>query len=365
MDKIILRPLYNLLFLCFAIIYSFLAILASTEVNLDNDSFSTTLAYSKILVVIVLLLITYCRHKIDYFELFLILLAILLGVTLDPYLITISFFILTSISFSTLFKLESVKYIAYLNNALLFFVLGVFFLYFLGYLEGKILHDSSEYAIGDKISFGFSHPNKASIIICHMLLLSFCIKQRITFLICLILYLYTFLDLGGRTALGGISVFFILFLLKNLNGFRFFIRNITIFIYLAFPILLTFFISQEIWYIGEINLNYILSSRLSLMRELYINNDGIHISPINIQGKIVDVGIANFLIGMGWIAYFGLVWIINSYLKKESNIYFIMLSVSILFMNLMENMFNANMIVGVIIFSRYLAIRKQEGIYAR
>ncbi|AHG76951.1 hypothetical protein X874_3130 [Mannheimia varigena USDA-ARS-USMARC-1312] len=350
------------LLLLLVLLYVVLAVFSSSELNMNNPSYISLFFYGKIIIISILLLLKYINMKIPKFEFVILLLAMILSITLDSYLITISFFMLTGLAFSFIFEYGGV-YKSSINLIFIISILTILGLHSIGVLSGIELIDEGKYAIGNKVSLGFSHPNKASILLVQVLLLAFCFKNRLVFFLSAIVYIYTFFHFAGRTALGGLVIFILLYLLAllpvwNADKYKKYIRWSFLFLHSSFPILLVFFISSGDWYIGDVNMNYVTNTRLSLMQELYNNNGGLHLYPVSIIGKIVDVGIANLLIGGGVLLYIGYVWCVNFYLKYENNMNLFLLMSSLLCMNFMENFINANMLASVILFARLIYIRR-------
>ncbi|MDG4953477.1 hypothetical protein [Actinobacillus equuli] len=342
-------------------IYIFLSVMASTELNMNDEKFNFYLSLFKILVIFLLLLsnFIYKGWKLTKFEFFLLFVGVILAGTLDSYIITVSFMILSGLSFSNFFNflLYKEKYNLHINLSFLLSILFVFTLYYLGYLESRVLIDPSEYAIGDKVSLGFSHPNKAALLLVQGILLAYALRSRVFICLFISLYIYTFYDFGGRTAFGGLILLFLLILFGSIVRRRYILtmRLVILSLHILFPIGIVFFISKGNWYLGTLDLNHITSTRLFLMAELF-NNNGLHFIPIKITGKIVDVGIANLLIGGGLVLYTMYVYLVNLYMKYEKDRRFITVLVCCLAMNFMENLINANMILSVVILARIIYI---------
>lgn len=347
------------------VIYVISSLMTATELNISNHSFSLVINVIKSISIFSILFFSYLLNKfrIDGLDLFLISLSLFLIFSSDHYLFTVAFFIITSLAL-----FHALKHVNY-NYDIIFIplflgIVAIFILYFSGFLDGRILIDEGDYAIGNKESFGFSHPNKASLLLAQLVALSFLFKRRVILTLSLIIYIATFYDLGGRTALGGL-IFLILFyfigwLLSNRGLFlTFVIRWGVVSFLIIYPIIIDVFISQGKFELFGINFDSVMNTRLSLLRNMYLENNGFHFFISKLGSQFTDSGIANFLVGGGVLLYTLFVFFIYKYLKLENDIRFVLLFIFSIVICFVENFINANVISSIIIFSRIIFILKR------
>ncbi|WP_208606179.1 hypothetical protein, partial [Rodentibacter trehalosifermentans] len=300
--------------------------------------------------------------RIGKIDLLLVVLSLFLTVYFDHYLFTVAFFIIASLAL-----FYALTYIKFNYNVILIplflGVCSIFLLYFTGFLEGRTLIDESDYAIGNKESFGFSHPNKASLLLAQLIALSFLFKRKSILILFLFIYVITFYELGGRTALGGIICFFLFYFIERLinkKSFTTLVRWGCVSFLFIYPIVIYLFISQGMFEFFGVNFDSVTNTRLSLLREMYLENNGLHILPSRLGAQFTDSGIANFLVGGGVFLYALFVFSIYRYLKLESDTRFILLLIFNIVICLVESFINANIISSVIMFARIIFVFKEE-----
>lgn len=287
---------------------SIIAFISALTLLVLNDSFFTSLAY----------LITVCTLLYNYI------------IQLGPK------------SYSLIFSR--------LNKVSIFAFVSIITLSYFSLIPNNIYSENGEYSANVRYALGFSNPNPASLFILQSFLIAYCLEDRKTATISLIIFVVTSFFFVSKTAIALLILFLIIYLLLHNKYIQKIIVFFTIFSLVSLPIFIMIFISKGSWIINGIDINLLLTTRLSGIKLLYETYEGIPLLPQSNE-VFIDSGISNFLIKGGWLLYILAFFYITKYLLQEKNLKFLCLVIIYLCFSFSENIFNGNLLLSLFIFA--------------
>lgn len=179
----------------------------------------------------------------------------------------------------------------------------IFILAFFNIIERKVFVNTLGFAFEVRDAFGFYNPNPASLLLLSCVLIFLALDKKLLFFLCMLVFWMCQIWLGSRTY---IAVSVIIFLLCFFCRQTVFLKMGAMFLVVVvamFPILVAWVVNTDDFHVGEVDVNALLSDRLSVMRQSFDGIGGINYLP-SLNFVTIDPGFINFLGYMGVLLYF-------------------------------------------------------------
>uniref|UniRef100_UPI0022EC6DEC hypothetical protein n=1 Tax=Pseudomonas sp. VB3 TaxID=2994641 RepID=UPI0022EC6DEC len=157
-------------------------------------------------------------------------------------------------------------------------------------------------------AFGFYNPNPASLLLLSCVLVFLALDRKFMFLFCMLLFWLCQIWLGSRTYIAVSAVVFLLYFIRGqVNLLK--LGAIFLMVVVAiFPLLVFWVTNANDFHLGGVDVNALLSDRLSVMKQSFESVGGVNYFP-SLAFVTIDPGFINLLGYMGMFIYY-VVWIV-------------------------------------------------------
>lgn len=355
MDKVIA----NSILYVFLSIFYFLSTFYFSSL-IQEEWFYSFLTILRFIVLFSVAIIIFNFARVSKLDFLVLLVALVLYSTSDKFLNPLGLLLLISLVFSFYFwkNRESQQSIAKIDGLLYTNILGFWIIVLLGYtgvMPSYTYFDNGEYAVALRSSLGFLNPNPASIMILQSVFLSRLSNRKIIFWLSTFSYLITLPYLASRTSFLVFCVFVLLvfFLRNKINLIKTASYSFLIFL-VSFPYLVLRYIANSDWIFFNINLDLLLTTRLSRLKELY-DITGLGLFP-NFFDYNLDMAFGNMLLKGGLFIYFAFVVLSFLYVRKEKEFIFLVLFFLMLCFSMAESIYNSSYIFTMLVLARIIFV---------
>lgn len=186
--------------------------------------------------------------------------------------------------------------------SVLYTICLIFVLAFLGVIERKIFTNTLGFAFEVRDAFGFYNPNPASLLLLSCVLVFLVLDKKAMFFICMFFFWMCQVWLGSRTYIAVSLVVFLLYFFRGQVKLLKLGAMILMVVVAMFPLLVAWVASTGEFNVGEIDVNALLSDRLSVMRQSFDGVGGVNYFP-SLDFITIDPGFINLLGYMGVLIY--------------------------------------------------------------
>ncbi|MFJ1338377.1 hypothetical protein ACIKP7_09600 [Pseudomonas caricapapayae] len=178
----------------------------------------------------------------------------------------------------------------------------VFALAFFNVIERKVFVNTLGFAFEVRDGFGFYNPNPASLLLLSCVLVFLALDKRFMFFLGMLVFASCQIWLGSRTYIAvSVMVFLLYFIRRQLIFLK--VGAIFLLVVVAlFPLLVAWVTNTASFYVGEVDVNALLSDRLSVMRQSFDGVGGVNYFP-TLDFVTIDPGFINLLGYLGVLFY--------------------------------------------------------------
>lgn len=327
-----------------------------------NEYFYFSLNIARILLVAIIGIIIFFLWGVKKYTTLCFCLLISFFALSDSYYFSLAYLMAISLCLMHFLYLLSdknkVKVISILSYTIL---LAYFLIVFLGYLGviPNIIYDSQgEFSLTEnRFSLGFTNPNQGAFLAFSIFLTFFLIKNNFGMLLSFSVFLLSNIYFISKSSIA----LFILFVFFYLILFNRFLKKFLIYSFLIFLIFYPFFVVKYIsigqWSLFGINLDLLLTTRLSDVKRTFEFYNGIGFFPV--RGDLfVDSGISNILIKGGWFLYVIFLLAIYFYLRREADERYLLVFLILIIYLFVENILNGNVFLVSFMLARLIYLLK-------
>ncbi|MDD1976823.1 hypothetical protein [Pseudomonas tussilaginis] len=178
----------------------------------------------------------------------------------------------------------------------------VFALAFFDIIERKVFVNTLGFAFEVRDGFGFYNPNPASLLLLSCVLVFLALDKKFMFFLCMFVFWLCQIWLGSRTYIAvSVMVFLLYFFCGRANLLKLG-AMLLMAIVAMFPLLVAWVTNTEDFHVGEVDVNALLSDRLSVMRQSFDGVGGVNYFP-SLDFITIDPGFINLLGYMGVLFY--------------------------------------------------------------
>ncbi len=178
----------------------------------------------------------------------------------------------------------------------------IFILAFFNIIERKVFVNTLGFAFEVRDAFGFYNPNPASLLLLSCVLVFLALGKQVLFFICILVFWLSQIWLGSRTYIAVSGLIFLLCLFCARAGLLKFGATLLMVVVAMFPALVVWVTNTDGFHVGEVDVNALLSDRLSVMRQSFEGIEGISYFP-SLNFVTIDPGFINLLGYVGILLY--------------------------------------------------------------
>lgn len=183
----------------------------------------------------------------------------------------------------------------------------VFILAFFSVIERKVFVNTLGFALEVRDALGFYNPNPASLLLLSCVLVFLALDKKSYFFISMLVFWLCQMWLGSRTYIAVSIMVCLLYLFCGWPRFLKLAAMCLMGLVAVFPILVAWVTSTDNFYVAGVDVNALLSDRLSVMKQSFDGVGGINYLP-NSDFVTIDPGFINLLGYMGVLLYYAL-WV--------------------------------------------------------
>lgn len=178
----------------------------------------------------------------------------------------------------------------------------VFLLAFLNIIERKVFVNTLGFAFEVRDALGFYNPNPASLLLLSCVLIFLALDKKLLFFLCLLVFWVSQIWLGSRTYIAVSVIVFLLYFFCGRTGLLKFATMFLLGAVAIFPVLAAWVTNTDNFHVGDVDVNALLSDRLSVMKQSFDGIGGVNLLP-SLNFVTIDPGFINLLGYVGVLIY--------------------------------------------------------------
>lgn len=230
-----------------------------------------------------------------------------------------------------------------------FTICCIFVLAFFDVIERKVFVNTLGFAFEERNALGFYNPNPASFLLLSCVLIFLALDKKMIFFLSMFVFWGGQIWLGSRTY---IAVSVLVFFLYFFRGRLMFLKLGTSFLIIMvaiFQLLIAWVTSVNDFQVGGVDLNALLSDRLSVMKGAFEGIGGLNYFP-NSDFTTIDPGFINLLGNVGVLIYCSVLAIIMVALFKIRDGLQVIIIIAFILSNFTENAISPYSLLSLLFF---------------